>query len=400
MNEYIVTVFKVVVGLVTSERLAICACIIYGVLLTWIFLSLIFSFQSRFSKNCKMISRFIDENGLSSETYPKFIELATRLPDSFLRGWKTFEHSDKGLPSEYIKRAECLDLELSGGLFNQNRSVMKGYIGFFTAFITLLCLALAGTKDALTGYLFAEALILPFTFCVICMLTYFLYAAIRQHQYKMCVEDFNEMLDILNEKVECGEVEFDSRSINDSSFMREVVNPATNALKFIDEDVENIKSDIEASEYFQSITADKEKKDVSNIEEQKVLIDDHTPVVGSDLNIKDQSKESEFIKKPQVNTSEPLEKIQNEEYTLRESEELSMEEKKNEVKRGRGRPKKEKVLEGELVIKTDKEFEEALARAEKLMKKNEEPLSQSQQKRVEKALKELVDAMKKYKEEN
>ena len=33
------------------------------------------------------------------------------------------------------------------------------------------------------------------------------------------------------------------------------------------------------------------------------------------------------------------------------------------------------------------------------MKKNEEPLSASQQKRVEKALKELVDAMKKYKEE-
>jgi len=400
MNEYIVTVFKVIVGLVTSERLAICACIIYGVLLIWILLSLIFSFQSRFSKNCKMISRFIDENGLSSETYPKFIELATRLPDSFLRGWKTFEHSDKGLPSEYIKRAECLDLELSGGLFNQNRSVMKGYIGFFTTIIALLCLALAGTKDALTGYLFAEVLILPFTFCVICMLTYFLYAAIRQHQYKMCVEDFNEMIDILNEKVEYGEVEFDSRLINNSSFMREVVNPATNSIKLINEDYESAKSDIEVSEDLQSFTADTQIKDVSENEDQKVLIGDHTSMVESELNITREAKESEIIEKPQENTLEAIEKNQNQEYTLRESEELSMEENKNEVKRGRGRPKKEKVLEGELVIKTDKEFEEALARAEKLMKKNEEPLSQSQQKRVEKALKELVDAMKKYKEEN
>ena len=77
-----------------------------------------------------------------------------------------------------------------------------------------------------------------------------------------------------------------------------------------------------------------------------------------------------------------------------------MEELKPEVKRGRGRPRKEKTPEGELVIHNDKEFEEALVRAEKLMKKNDEPLSQSQQKRVEKALKELVDAMKKYKEEN
>ena len=53
---------------------------------------------------------------------------------------------------------------------------------------------------------------------------------------------------------------------------------------------------------------------------------------------------------------------------------------------------------GEFVIKTDKEFEDALVRAEKLMRKNEEPLSASQTKRIEKQIKELVDAMTKYKE--
>ena len=68
------------------------------------------------------------------------------------------------------------------------------------------------------------------------------------------------------------------------------------------------------------------------------------------------------------------------------------------VKRGRGRPKKEVSETGELVIKNDKEFEEALVRAEKLMRKNEEPLSASQTKRIEKQIKELVDAMTKYKE--
>ena len=70
-----------------------------------------------------------------------------------------------------------------------------------------------------------------------------------------------------------------------------------------------------------------------------------------------------------------------------------------EVKRGRGRPKKEVNTTGEFVIKSDKEFEEALLRAEKLMRKNEEPLSASQTKRIEKQIKELVDAMTKYKEE-
>ena len=67
-------------------------------------------------------------------------------------------------------------------------------------------------------------------------------------------------------------------------------------------------------------------------------------------------------------------------------------------KRGRGRPKKVVSDNGEFVIHNDKEFEEALVRAEKLMRKNEEPLSSSQTKRIEKQLKELIDAMTKYQE--
>lgn len=67
-------------------------------------------------------------------------------------------------------------------------------------------------------------------------------------------------------------------------------------------------------------------------------------------------------------------------------------------KRGRGRPRKETTGEEGFVIKTDKDFEDALVRAEKLMRKNEEPLSASQTKRIEKQLKELIDAMSKYKE--
>ena len=79
-------------------------------------------------------------------------------------------------------------------------------------------------------------------------------------------------------------------------------------------------------------------------------------------------------------------------------EELLEGEEPVEQKRGRGRPRKEVNPTGEFVINNDKEFEEALVRAEKLMRKNEEPLSASQTKRIEKQIKELVDAMTKYKE--
>ena len=77
---------------------------------------------------------------------------------------------------------------------------------------------------------------------------------------------------------------------------------------------------------------------------------------------------------------------------------LFSEEELEKPKRGRGRPRKEVSASGELVITNDKEFEDALVRAEKLMRKNEEPLSASQTKRIEKQIKELVDAMTKYKE--
>ncbi len=70
---------------------------------------------------------------------------------------------------------------------------------------------------------------------------------------------------------------------------------------------------------------------------------------------------------------------------------------KEESMEKRGRPKKQEVSES-MVIKSDKEFDEVLARAEKLMRKSEEGLSESQSKRIEKELKMLMDAMNRYKE--
>lgn len=61
----------------------------------------------------------------------------------------------------------------------------------------------------------------------------------------------------------------------------------------------------------------------------------------------------------------------------------------------RGRPKSQ-VVDEELEIKDDKQFNEVLSRAEKLMRKSEEGLSQSQSKRIEKELKILMDAMNRY----
>ena len=80
---------------------------------------------------------------------------------------------------------------------------------------------------------------------------------------------------------------------------------------------------------------------------------------------------------------------------LKKKEEKTME--TTQVAKTRGRPKKAEVSET-MTIKNDKEFDEVLARAEKLMRKSDEGLSQSQSKRIEKELKMLMDAMNRYKE--
>lgn len=82
---------------------------------------------------------------------------------------------------------------------------------------------------------------------------------------------------------------------------------------------------------------------------------------------------------------------------LRKKSEAKVAEEVKTPAKTRGRPKKQEVSES-MVIKNDKEFDEVLSRAEKLMRKSEEGLSASQSKRIEKELKILMDAMNRYKE--
>ena len=97
-----------------------------------------------------------------------------------------------------------------------------------------------------------------------------------------------------------------------------------------------------------------------------------------------------MIKKIRTKENEPRPR------NLKSSSKKTAKEEPKEVER-RGRPKKQEVSES-MTIKNDKEFNEVLSRAEKLMRKSEEGLSASQSKRIEKELKMLMDAMSRYKE--
>lgn len=67
MFEYIITIFKVIAGVITNERLVIASLIAVGLLLLWIVFSLCFSFEMRFLSGAKKINKYISRNGIAGE---------------------------------------------------------------------------------------------------------------------------------------------------------------------------------------------------------------------------------------------------------------------------------------------------------------------------------------------
>ena len=488
MRDYVTTVFNLIVGLVNADKIVYLALIGLGVILVWQLIGLLTNFHRRFAGKCRKISKFLIRNGLSTENYNNFLALIAKMPQEFIRGYKTFEHASYGLPSDYIKRFDSIDVETNGGILNHGKSLIKAAIYGWTIVLALLSLALLGGDAALTGFALADALIVPVLFLILAKVIYFIFNAIKQQQYKMAVDEFNEMLDIMNDKIENNDslpgpdvladlidsvpvvenVQTEEQIMEQQS-VNDIVEPATVEKVVITEDMLNqvepvgvvedfaskqneeslmppetvqeeisqealpqtieIKEDVdnnsehseEVSESnneewpaWQQVQEEREEQTESDVYTEEELVDE---VVNVDENVEvtfepEELAESVLQEEPEVEDAMPRENpsIVEERVDLVEVEETYKEENKEtqktqeikeeemEEKRGRGRPRK--IEDGDLVIKNDKQFEEVLQRAEKLMRKSEEALSASQAKRVEKSLKDLIDAMTKYKEEH
>lgn len=462
--EYIVTLFKVIVGVITNERLAIAALISFGVLLLWVIFSLCFSFQMRFMTGARKINEYISRHGIDGENRKGLQKLVQKMPSEFVKGFNAYEKDPHSLPSNYIKRADCLDLELNGGVFNQNKSILKSFINMI--FIALLVFSFAimstgttststmSTEQALTGYKIAEALLVPLLFLLLSKLTYYVYTAIRQHQYNVAVEEFNDMMDNFD-RASMDTYGYIPASLS-IAYQHEGANAAApkeplkaintrEAQKEVEPEIiepdqsEEAKEDKPEAETQAEQTAIEtaEKNEGQEVSEAEEITEPPLQETESEVKVADQTVEEETaLLEQEVKEDEAISEVsETEQETIAREEPMTFEEESNadetivsdeakpqeedvkyvdnfkpsfvnllddpvkeEKKRGRGRPKKEVGGENGVIIRTDKEFEEALIRAEKLMRKNEEPLSLSQTKRIEKELKSLIDAMTEYKE--
>ncbi len=457
LSEYIVAAFKVLVGVINSERLIFIALIAVGIMLIWEIFALIFSFQIRFARGVKTINEYISRNGITGEAQSGLKALVSKMPPEFVRGYKAFERNPHSLPSDYIKRETSLDLELHGGIFNQNKSILKTYMNAVFVILAIFSLAIVAdgsTEVAISGYAIAEALIVPFCFLLLAKVLFYVYAAIRQNQYRYAIDEFNEMINNFDktamdvfgynpdgDKQERQEKETAKLLENmDQRFAEMQTQLQTALAESVGAANQNAQQDSASAEQINALEEKFSAKFAEINEQQRSSLQEYVEQINEKLDAL--SEEMAELKTmaltvPQVANVETAEesnedektsaeddgKIEAEENEISEfqSEKKNVSAKKEEIKqaevmqdnfkpdfntllqpeepkRGRGRPKKENNNEGEYIIKDDKQFEEALVRAEKLMRKNEQPLSASQTKRIEKQIKELIDAMNKYKE--
>ena len=307
MFEYLKTAFNLVSGLINQDVLIIASLIVLVLLVLWVILSLVVCTELKIVRNSKKLIAYFEENSITGEFSPKLYELVSRMPQEFIRSFKMWEFKGRKLPSDSFKQDYCVETPLYGGLYNQNRSLMSTAIHTVVIILAIFSFAILSTETQLTGMAISEALLVPMIAYLLYRITFYIYSTIRHYYYKLAVEKFNNLVDLLNEKYEMS-------LKNEGSQNYEEIAHKTESISYFDED---------------------------EGEEDNMDIDE---------------------------------------------------------KRGRGRPKKsEEEKEAERRIENDADFERALSRAEKLMARLHKDLSDSQKRRTNHELAEIMGKMAEYK---
>ena len=199
MYNYLLTVFKLIIGLITAQRLIYVSILAILFFICWISLSLTFSFQRRFNKNCVKLYNFIKKKGINANDNNFVDYKAGKISSGFVHGWKKFKSASFGKPSDYITRRDALDIEVSGGVLNQGKTLMRTFVNVATFALFVANFAYLGNNSTITFYLLAESMVLPLLVFLILKIFYFIYTSVKQQLYKADIECLYELLDLLDE---------------------------------------------------------------------------------------------------------------------------------------------------------------------------------------------------------
>ncbi len=197
--EYLLTLFKVLIGLINPQRLVVAALIAFGIFLVWVILALICSFQRKFYTKSLKLYNLLKNDKISTNQANLVDKFSNKISSGFAHGWKCFSQAESGKPSDYISRTEALDSEVSGGVFNQGKSLMKTYIWITTILLLFINFAFHGGDNAITFMLLTECVVLPLVYFIVMRVFYYLYTTVRQQLYKLDVECFYDLVEVLDE---------------------------------------------------------------------------------------------------------------------------------------------------------------------------------------------------------
>lgn len=199
MYDYLLTVFKLLIGLITPQRLIYASLAGLAIYLIWICFSLAFSFQRRFNRNCVKLYNFVKKHGINANDN-NFVDIkASKISSGFSHGWKKFKTSSYGKPSDFITRRDALDVEVNGGVLNQGKTIMRTFVNIATFVLFVANFAYLGNNSTITFYILAESLVLPTVFFVVLKICYFVYTSVKQQLYKADIECLYELLDLLDQ---------------------------------------------------------------------------------------------------------------------------------------------------------------------------------------------------------
>jgi len=226
LYDYLITAYKVLVGLVTTKRLILLAVSALAFYLLWISFSLMTCFQKKFSKRCGKLYNFIRKNKMNPTNLQVVDMMAEKISSGFYFGWKKFKQSSGKKPSDFITRREALDVEVSGGVLNQGKTLMRSFIAITTAVLFMFNLAYLGANETITSFVIAESMMLPLIYFIVMKLFYFLYTSIKQQLYKYDIQSFYEVIGALDETFGENEVVVPSVNVKTEEVQEEAVEEA------------------------------------------------------------------------------------------------------------------------------------------------------------------------------
>lgn len=335
--EYLKTCFKLIVAFMTQDVLFCIALIFLGFLILWSVLSLTFCYEMDFKLDCEKVTRYVKANKIHRDNYVQLTSLFLTMSTSIRRAWKSYELCVGGMPSDYLKQFECLDMQVNSGFKSHIKGVLNFFIYTAFAFFTLVSFAtVVNYGAALTTKVLVEAMLLPLAFLFLAKVVFHIYFAIRNYEYKLAVESFNDMVDILDERVSLAEIFYgyeDAVSMVSNVYSNETLNKIK-----LEENKVAIKE------------LKKEERARKALEQQEVK-DARMEAIAQERERRQVEKKMSQIDK--IKSSLPEEVVKQEEIEKQKTEEQTAKLQKIELdeaiaqkaKRGRGRPRKEKPAE-------------------------------------------------------